>query len=163
MRTAVSWRGLVLAVAACAAGCGDATLSELRPGVENSSFICWLTLNLKKLPKGGDPQDIQVKFSSVVLYEDLSFDWEYIAANDYQLVDQKDSLGNDIQKYVLDAGTTAGDPPRPGKMRVKFTLPSKQSVKLESGDKTNVMATLYWGGKKQDSITRGLMMAYQSR
>ncbi|HEY8209695.1 MAG TPA: hypothetical protein VIG99_19545 [Myxococcaceae bacterium] len=163
MRITVSRRAIALAVALGAAGCSDATLSELRPGLQNSSFQCWLTLNLKKVPKRGDPTDIRVMFDSVVLYEELSFDWKYLAENDYQLVDQKDSLGNDIQKYELDTATTADDPPRPGTMRVQFLLPSKQSVKLKSGDKTDLTATLYWGGKEQDSISRGLAMAYQSR
>jgi len=157
-----SWRSGVLAMALGAAGCSDATLSELRPGIEGSSFQCWLTVHLKKLPRG-DPLDLRVTFSSVVLYEDLSYDWEYLAANDYNLVDQKDSLGNDIRKYVLDDSTSPDDPPHPGKMRVKFLLPSKDTVRLESGDKLNVTAVLHWGGREQDSITRGLMMAYQTR
>ncbi len=160
--SAASWKSGVLAVALGAAGCSDATLSELRPGLEGNGFQCWLTVNLKKLPRG-DPQDLRVILSSVVLYQEMSYDWDYLTANDYMLVDQQDSLGNAIQKYVPDDSTTVNDPPHPMKMRVKFVPPSKPTVKLGSGDDLTVTATLYWGGKKQDSISRGLMMAYQRK
>lgn len=134
----------------------------MRPGLNSSGLQCWLTLSFRAAPTGSEPNDVSVVFSSVVLEQDESFDWRYIATHDHNMITEKDWLGNDAQKFVPDELTTPDTPPRRGSMHVLFQIPSKERVKLEGGQEPTIEARLYWGGKKQDSISRGLFLAYQS-
>lgn len=143
------------------AGCSDATLSEMRPGLKGSSLQCWLTLNLKRLPKSSDVRDLKVTFSSVVLYQDETFDWSYIASHDVTSVKRKGWTGEELESFVPNDDTTPEQDPALGPMKVEFTLPSREKVQVKSGDDTNLNAELYWGGKRQDSMSRGMFLAYQ--
>ncbi len=124
---------------------------------------CWLTLNFRNLPKSGDVDDVRVTFNSVVLYQDETFDWPYMLENDYLFKTTKDWLGNDLTSFTPDVGTTAADHPAVGEKRVLFRLPSKESVVLKPGDEDRLVATLYWAGKKQDTMVRGLFTVYQKK
>jgi hypothetical protein len=137
----------------------------MRPGVKGNQLMCWLTLNFKHKPKAGDARDVKVSFHSVVLEEDQLFEWDYIAAHDYTLVGQPDDwMSSEAGKYLPDAKTTGdAEPPVGQAMAVQFTMPSKKQVMLKAGDEDNLVATLWWGGKKQDSAKRGLFLAYQKK
>ena len=70
-----------------AAGCSllaDAKLSDMKPGMSDmmDKLECWLTIEFKKYPDNVDLRDVKVVFSSIALFADQSFNWQYIAAND---------------------------------------------------------------------------------
>lgn len=154
----------LLAVAVVvSSSCSDASLSEMRPGLSSGGFQCWLTLKLKSLPKG-DVNDLHVVFSSIVLFHDEDFDWEYITTHDHQVVANKDWMGNEQHNYVLDAATTPEDTPTPGmELKVLFQLPSQKQVEVHAGDDTNLNAALFWGNERQDTMARGMFLAYQKQ
>jgi hypothetical protein len=153
---------LVLLLSGLLVGCSNATISEMRPRLAAEVPHCWLTLNFRSAPEG-DIRDVRVVFDSVVLFKEEEFDWDYIAANDHYMVPEE-GLGYSQESYVLDTDTTAESDPEPGKsMIVRFRLPSKKEVMVKPGDNTGLTATLYWGGKKQDSASRGLFLSYQSK
>ena len=143
------------------AGCREASLSDMRPMLNSDGLMCWLTVNFKKVPKGADPKDVKVVFNSLVLFKDEEFTWDHLAENDYLEKTEKDWLGEHV-KYVLDDSTTAADDPPLRPVQFKFQLPSKDSVKATRTNEVVLEATLYWGGRKMDSSTRGLFLAYQS-
>lgn len=155
------WSAVALAVALC--GCKPASLSDMRPGLKGSSLQCWLTLSFKKAP-AGDARDVKVVFRSVVLFQDETFDWEYLAGHDHKVVSQKTDLGTDVDKFVLDDATTAESAPGPGtKMMVEFLIPSRQEVQMKPDDEATLDAELFWGGQPMDKMSRGLFLAYQRR
>jgi hypothetical protein len=66
------------------------------------------------------------------------------------------------ERYVIDNDTTPAMDPEPGRsMIVNFKFPSKEKVEVKPGEQVALTATLYWAGKKQDSMTRGLFLAYK--
>jgi|CXWL01.1.fsa_nt_gi hypothetical protein len=136
----------------------------MRPGLNSGGLECWLTLNFKRAPKTGDSRDVRVRFSSVVLFEDEEFDWDYLASHDMKSIDFKDWLGNAQTRFEPVAETTPeSDPPIGGSMMVKFQIRSQAEVKLKPGDETALKATLLWAGTEQDSMRRGLFLAYQTK
>jgi hypothetical protein len=155
---------VILAVAALAlAGCSNATLSEVRPGLGSGGITCWATLNFKSRPKTGDVRDVQVLFNSIVLDEEKRFDWDYITSHDYQVKLEKNWAGEQ-EKFVLDESTTAeSEVPIGGSLKVQFAMPSKAEVDASGHSDMTVQVALYWAGKKQDSASRGLFLAYQKK
>jgi hypothetical protein len=152
---------LLLVLTCLLVGCSNATLSDMRPRLGSGGLHCWLQLNFRSLPEG-DARDVRVVFDSVVLHQDEEYDWSYIAANDYSMVEE--GMEYSQEKYVKNDETTPESAPEPGQsMIVRFSLPSKKEVQVQSGDNTGLTATLYWGGKKQDSSSRGLFLSYQSK
>ncbi|MBL8924398.1 MAG: hypothetical protein JNJ54_36455 [Myxococcaceae bacterium] len=142
-------------------GCSSASLSELRPGLSSNGFQCWLTLAFRQPPKSGDVQDVRVVFSSVVLLQDESFDWEYLTTHDHTVSAEKDWAGTEQRRFVADETTTPETTPAGKTLQVLFQLPAPKTVEVKPGDETNLTARLFWAGKERDSISRGLFMAYQ--
>lgn len=151
-------------VTTLAFGCKSGSLSDMRPGLNSGGLECWLTLNFKRPPKSGDAHDVRVRFSSVVLFEDEEFDWEYLTHNDMKAIEHKDWLGNMQTRFEPVPETTPeSDPPIGSSMMVKFQIRSQTEVKLKPGDETALKATFFWGGTEQDSMRRGLFLAYQTK
>lgn len=154
----------VLVVGAVAlAGCSNASLADMRPGLIGNGLQCMLTLKFKKLPNAGDPKDVKVVFSSAVLFEDESYDWKYITENDQIIIKGTDDYSIP-DKYQPDGATTAeSDPPLGKPMIVQFRIRSRESIVVEKHDDTTLTATLFWAGQKMDASSRGLFLAYQKR
>lgn len=154
----------VIVTALFAGGCKAGSLSDMRPMLVGNGLECQLTLNFKKAPKTGDVHDVRVRFSSVVLFQDEEFNWDYMTQHDFHTVEHKDWLGN-MQGHFEPVPETTPDsePPIGGSMSVQFQLPSQAEVKVNPGDETGLRATFFWAGVEQDSAARGLFLAYQSK
>ena len=149
------------ALAVAAAGCGflrSAEISSMTPGgnIMTGNLECWLELTFSGEPPG-DPTDVEVVFSSVAMPMPQSFDWAFIAQHDQV---QK----GEFQGYKFNEATQ-GDapPPRDMTIRVKFPLQAHQRFRLEAGDELELQATLYWGGEKQHSVSRGIGHVYHAQ
>ncbi len=153
---------VLCAVGVLAAGCGKVSISEMRPGMEGSSLLCWLTLTFKAPPKEGDARDVRVIFTSIALEEPVQFDWDYLTANDYLVKTEKTWLG-DQDRFVIDNSTTSALEPGNQKLKVKFLMDSKKTVSSAGYTDMTLKADVYWAGKRQDSSTRGLFLAYQKQ
>ncbi len=159
---AVSTRLVSLAAGALlslpALGCGffrDAEISSMVPGgnLMTGHLECWLELLFDGSPDG-DPRDVVVEFSSIVMPEPQRFDWDFIAAHD--LVRKGDFKG-----YRENTESSPGDPPPLATpLRVKFPLKALDRLRIDPGDKLELTATLYWAGAKQDSHSRTLHHVY---
>ena len=133
-----------------------ASLSEMYPGMseEMDGIECWLTIKFKKYPEGINPLDVKVVFSSIALFEDQTFTWGYIAAND--VVPQGMGKGNRPNEE------TRPDlkPPLNTKIKVKYPLRARPKIDVEVTDTITLYADLYWGGKKLDSASKALEHTY---
>jgi hypothetical protein len=65
---------------------GHAELSNMVPGMNpgGSRLECWLTIDFNDRPNVRDLSDVKVVFSSQALAKQQSFNWDWIAKNDYQ-------------------------------------------------------------------------------
>jgi hypothetical protein len=161
MRTRVG--GFSVVVFLSLAGCKPASLSEMRPGLKGSTLQCWLTLNFKK-PVPEDPRDVKVVFKSIVLNQDETYAWDYIATHDYNVVTEKGWTGAELDKFVLNESTTVDFSPTTGTaMKVEFMIPSKTEVKVTSASDVSLTAELFWGGKSVDTMSRGMFLAYETK
>jgi hypothetical protein len=154
------------ALASGVLGCGpvaalfsDARITAITPGqsINGGDLDCWLTLEFDEVPNGIDPQDVRVRFESIALVEPSEFDWTYIAEND--VVSAGDHFG---AGYNDNTATTPGSPPPAGMpIKARFKLHPKE--KLENKPDTLYLhATLYWGGKREDTTKQAIEHVYAS-
>ena len=152
---------LILASLLAATSCGmlggcHAKLSGMVPGMSERMDMleCWLTIEFKKYPKNADLRDVKVVFSSIALFEDESFDWSYIAAND------RIAQGMGKGYRPNDETQPDQDPPLKTKIKVKFPLRARPQLELDLTETISLEATLFWGGKKQGSISQPIEHVY---
>ena len=139
-------------------GCGlfkQATLSQMMPGISEmmDKLECWLTIEFKKYPEGVNPKDVKVVFSSFALHNKQAFSWQYIAAHD-QIAQ---GLGKGYKPN--EASQPDQDPPLKTKIKVNYPLQAKMHLENIEGV-IELKAELFWGGKKQDSITTTIEHVY---
>ena len=142
-----------------APGCSllsDATISGMMPGMSDmmDKLECWLTIEFKKYPSDVNLRDVKVVFSSIALFNDETFDWQYIAAHDQiaQGLGKGHKPNEESQPGV--------DPPL--KTKIKVNYPLRARPKLENLDETiTLKAELFWGGKKQGSLSQTIEHVYQ--
>jgi len=159
---------LALSIASMAvAGCNfvdvvrgrHAKISKMVPGgnIANNKLDCWITLEFDRYPDGADLRDVRIRFESVALEAPAEFDWAYIASHDVV------AAGTDFGSGHRDAHETQpGENPPLGKP-TKVRLPLRAKREIEDAPATLWLeATLYWGGKKQDSERRTLEHVYAS-
>jgi hypothetical protein len=146
------------ALLVAASGCGlfrDAEISYMAPGgnLHTGHLECWMEITFTgEAP--GDPRDVEVVFSSIVMAAPQKFDWAFISQHD--LVRKGDWAG-----YKVNADTSPdADPPREMAIRVKFPIEAMDRLLVQPGDDLDLHATLYWGGEKQHSLSRGLQHVY---
>ena len=149
---------LLLGLTAC--GGGGAELTNMVPGgnLATGQLECWLTLEFKEIPSGGDPRDVRVVFRSDALREPTEFDWSWIAERD--VVARGMRGGNQSNEATrADAAPPLGEP-----LKVKFPLRAKRRLERAIGSSIWLEAELHWGGRQQDSIERTLdhMYHYES-
>lgn len=136
-------------------GCA-ARLSDMFPGMsENMDRLeCWLTIEFKKYPDNVDPRDVKLVFSSIALYENESFDWAYIAAND--------QIAQGMGKGYLPNELTRPDlaPPLRIKIKVKYPLHARPKLELDLAETITLYADLFWGGQKVASISAPIEHTY---
>jgi len=152
------------AVTSAALGCGpvaaifnDARITAITPGqsINGGDLDCWLTLEFDEVPSGVDPQDIRVRFESIALVEPSEFDWAYIAEHD--VVSAGDHFG---AGYNDNDATTANAPPPAGMpIKAKFKLHPKEKLENKP-DTLSLPATVYWGGKAEDTTKRAIEHVY---
>jgi hypothetical protein len=136
-----------------------AKLSDMLPGLSDTmdKLECWLTIEFKKYPDNIDLRNVKVVFSSVVLFEDQSFDWQYIAAKD--LIPQ--GLGKEFKRN--DVSQPDQDPPLNVKVKVNYPLRARPRLELNVTKIIDLKAELFWGGKKQDSLSSTIEHVYQRK
>jgi hypothetical protein len=134
----------------------DAKISGMMPGMSEmmDKLECWLTIEFRRYPDNINLQDVKVVFSSIALFNDQTFDWRYIAAND-QIAQ---GLGKGHRPN--EESQPGQDPPLKTKIKVNYPLQARP--RLENLDKTITLeATLFWGGKKQGSLSTTIEHVYQ--
>jgi hypothetical protein len=135
----------------------DARITKIIAGgnAATGKFDCWLTLEFDRLPKGIDPKDVEVRFTSIALVRESSFDWSYIASHDVL------SSGTKFGSGYHEATATQPnlDPPLGEVVKVRFPLRAKEMIE-SAPSPLWLHAELYWGGKKQDSTKDGIDHAY---
>lgn len=142
--------GLALA---CALGCSKAELSDMVPGgnLSSGAIECWLTIEFTGEPGAIDPRNVRVEFDGVMLAEPQVYDWDFIASHDEK------ALGFG-KGFARNEDTRPAAPPPIGvPIKVRYPIPALAVVQ---SDDLDLKATLYWGGKKQDSMTRSLAHVY---
>ena len=147
----------LLALAVLATGCGNAKIGTMVPGGNPGSgqLECWVVIEFTSDPGGIDRKDVVVEFDSPALAGPQSYDWSFIAAHD--VISQ-----GEFQGYRKNTDTTPDvDPPLGVPIRVKYPLDAMDSFVLEPGQSLDLTATLYWGGKKQDSASRTIGHVYR--
>ena len=151
---------LIMLTLFSAAGCsllGDARLSGMMPGMSErmDKLECWLTIEFKKYPDEVDLRDVKVVFSSIALASDQSFSWQYIAAND--------QIAQGMGKgYLPNEESLPGqDPPLKTKIKVNYPLRARSQMELDLTESISLKAELFWGGKKQGSISKSIDHVYQ--
>ena len=137
MGTAKSRLGLSAALA-LALGCSSGSLSDMVPGGHPGSgqLECWLTLTFKRYPDGIDPRAVKVRFTSIALAGESSFDWDYIAARD--VIPQ--GFGRGFKPN--EASQPAQIPPLDTPIRLKFPLRAKPHVEVGRRDHAQGRAVL---------------------
>ncbi len=150
---------LIMVTLFSAPGCGllsDAKLSGMMPGMSDmmDKLECWLTIEFKRHPDNINLRDVKVVFSSIALFGDQSFDWQYIAAND--------QIAQGLGKgYRPNEGSQPDQNP-PLKTRIKVNYPLQARPRLEDLDETiTLTAELFWGGEKQGSLSRTIEHVYE--
>jgi hypothetical protein len=151
---------LIMLILLSAVGCnllGDAKLSEMIPGMSDQmdKLECWLTIEFKKYPDNVDLRDVKVVFSSIALSRDQSFSWQYIAAND-QIAQ---GLGKGYRSN--EESLPGQDPPLKTKIKVKYPLRARSRLELDATETITLKAALFWGGKKQGSLSQSIEHVYQ--
>ena len=152
--------GTAIAMLLSVSGCGlfsDATITEMTPGISAmmDKLECWLTIEFKRYPEDIRLRDVKVVFSSMALFEDQTFGWPFIAEND--------QIAQGLGKGYAPNGASRGDqkPPLKVKIKVNYPLRARPRIELEGLETISLAATLYWGGKKQDSASRSIEHAYR--
>ena len=151
---------LIMLTLLSAAGCnllGGAKLSHMMPGMSEQmdKLECWLTIEFKKYPDNVDLRDVKVVFSSIALRADQSFGWQYIAAND-QIAQ---GLGKGYRPN--EESLPGQDPPLKIKIKVKYPLRARPQLELDLTESISLKAELFWGGKKQGSLSKSIDHVYQ--
>ena len=165
MRTSLRSSCLLVALILPGLGCnaidavfgGDVAITEMVPGqnVGSGQLDCWLTFDFRRLPEGVDPTDVEVRFESIALRRPATYDWSYIASHDLRRAGERFGSGHTPIKE-----STPGSPPPLGiPLKVKFPLKGKREIE-NAPSEIWLEATVYWGGKEQDSQKRRLDHAY---
>lgn len=150
---------LIMSTLLSAAGCSllaDARLSEMMPGISEQmdKLECWLTIVFKKYPDDVDLRDVKVVFSSIALFADQSFNWQYIAAND--------QIAQGLGKGYRPNAESLPDQDPPRNIKIKVNYPLRARPRLENLDETiTLKAELFWGGKKQGSLSQTIEHVYE--
>ncbi len=160
----LSWRMLIFCLIIVtlfsAPGCSllsHARLSGMMPGMSDmmDKLECWLTIEFKKYPDNVNLRDVKVVFSSIALFGDQSFDWQYIAAND-QIAQ---GLGKGYRPN--EESQPDQDPPLKIKIKVKYPLRARPRLELDFTETIVLKAVLFWGGKKQGSLSKTIDHVYE--
>jgi hypothetical protein len=106
-------------------------------------------------PDGIDPKDVEVRFTSIALSREASFDWSYIASHDVLASGAK--FGSGYQEAT--ATQPNQNPPLGEAVKVRFPLHAKEMIE-NAPSPLWLHAELYWGGSKQDSDKDGIDHAY---
>ena len=156
-----------LGLAASLAGCNlidtnlarHAELSHMVPASseEAGALECWLTLEFKRYPKGGDLRDVVVRFESIALAEPAEFDWEYIASRDK--LTRREGFGPGLHEAEMTSPVSR--PPLGQPTMVRFPLHARPVID-DAPATLYLEAELYWGGEKQDSLRRTIEHVYAS-
>jgi hypothetical protein len=111
---------------------------------------CWLTLDFNAVPDG-DARDLVVVFEGeAVQGGQQRFDWDFIASHDVTSAGKRASNG----------ATSPQSPPPVGQAtKVNFPIRAMSHVK-DSSYNMPLVATVYWGGVKQDSAQKSVGHAY---
>jgi hypothetical protein len=136
-----------------------ATISKMVPGgsIASGRLDCWVTIEFDRYPDAADLRDVRVRFESVALEEPAEFDWAYIASRDVV------SAGTDFGSghRAADATQPGAKPPLGQPTKVRLPLRAKREIE-DAPSTLWLEATLYWGGKEQDSERRTLEHVYAS-
>jgi hypothetical protein len=127
-------------------------ITKMVPGLNGgmSGLECWLALEFNSLPSG-DARDLAVVFEGEAIRGGQQrFDWDYIASRDMTASGQRVPNG---------ATNPQSAPPVGQAIKVNFPLRAN-SVVEESSYSMPLVATVYWGGVKQDSSEKTVGHAY---
>lgn len=115
-----------------------------------------LSIEFLQIPEGIDPQDVKVVFEGNTLEAGAitEFDWAYIASKAKQKMG-----GGQWGRKAIPGLSPDSDPILNQEMDIFFNLDLEQRTETQ-GD-LYVVATLYWGGQKQDSIRRSISHLYE--
>lgn len=147
--------GLLVLLFATGACGGNASISNMVPGGNplNGNLECWLTLEFAEPPGGVDPRDVEVVFTSIALQRPQAYGWDWIAKHDRK-----------AESNGWNDATEPGAAPPPGSpFRIKFPLRAIPRLELGLGDTLELTAELYWGGVRQDAVTRSIEHVYARR
>jgi hypothetical protein len=159
---------LVLLAAIGAAACNmidtdlarNAELSHMVPASsdEAGELECWLTVEFKRYPKGGNLRDVVVRFESIALAEPAEFDWEYIASRDKRT--RREGFGAGLHEAEMT--TPVSRPPLGQPTMVRFPLRARHVID-DAPDILYLEVELYWGGERQDSLRRTIEHVYSTQ
>ena len=128
-------------------------ITKMVPGMNAgmSGLECWITLNFKNEP-AGDPRDLVLVFEGeAIAGGQQRFDWDYIASHDMTASGKRGHNGT----------TKPGSAPPVGKAtRVNFPLRAKSKVE-DAAYNMPLVATVYWGGVKQDQMQKSVGHTYR--
>jgi len=128
-------------------GAGDAVIDEMTPSGLLGNAQCRLGFDFKRIPQGAGPMDIKVVFTGDILERGtVEYYWNFIGAN--AQVPRKKYAGWEAAPGIY----PSMQPPLNTKFSVNFPVPVKNTASTKTD--FDVTATLYWGGKEQDSSTR---------
>ena len=135
-----------------------AELSHMVPSSshEAGALECWVTLEFKRYPKGGDLRDVVVRFESMALAEPAEFDWEYIATRDK--LTRRNGFG---VLHEAEMTSPVSRPPLGQPTMVRFPLQARAVID-DAPATLYLEAELYWGGEKQDTLRRTIEHVYST-
>ena len=136
------------------AGEGAAKIVRMTPGGMMGNCHCWVTFKFGKPPEGINAKDVKIVFEGAPMARTTEFGWDFIAKN-------ARVKGQGPQGRVAAPNVSAGNaPPMDMEFDVDFPLDAKTS--MMSDESFDVTATIYWGGRKQDSAMAEFRYLYKA-
>lgn len=136
------------------AGEGAARIVSMTPGGMMGNCHCWVTFKFGKPPEGINTKDVRFVFEGAPMTRTAEFGWDFITGH-------AQMKGPGPRGRVPANLSAANAPPVGTEFDVDFPLDVKMSMK--SDESFDVTATLYWGGRKQDSALGALRYLYGAR
>ncbi len=124
---------------------------------EAGALECWLTLEFKRYPMGGDLRDVVVRFESIALAEPAEFDWEFIASRD-----KLARVGFGPGLHEAEMTSPVNRPPLGQPTMVRFPLRARAVID-DAPATLYLEAELYWGGERQDALRRTIEHVYSTK
>ncbi len=115
-----------------------------------------MNLEFRKYPKDINLRDVKVVFSSDALVDTLTFDWHFIAP--LAMVKKKTGGWGRIK---AEGFASHLDPRLKYPFDIRFPLKAKTELPPEAS--LVLRADLYWGGKKQDSVSKSIRYLYKKK